>query len=526
MEEENVVRDTKMKKNFKILDCTFRDGGYYTDWDFSDDVVSQYFSAMNGLPVDYIEIGYRNNSQEEYLGKFGYTPLPVVESIRHMCSKKIAVMLNEKSTVVSDLDRLLSPMRGLVDMVRIAVDPKNFSRAVSFAREVKAVGFEVGFNLMYMSKWKSDYPEVFQELSSVNDVVDVLYMVDSFGGVTPNELTQIIGEIRQKTKCCIGFHGHNNLQLAMANTIRALELGVDYIDATILGMGRGAGNLCTELLLTYLNSKGSLNVDFNVLGEVVNAFNPLYERYHWGTNLPYMIAGANQIPQKEVMQWVTNRVYSFNSVVHAVNARRIHDADEAKYPQLEIHHKYKDVLVVGGGNSVKEHQAAIRAFIEGRNDIALIFATAKQAAPFKNLEVPKYYCLVGDEGRRLTSIVGADFFDGICVLPSYPRVMGIEVPQYACKKTFELKAVDFVDKYSDSVTTVALQTALLLSGEKIYVVGYDGYLGTMLSEKEVSLTDENNYIFEAYSNYYGQPLVSLTDSIYYHLQVKSIYQYI
>lgn len=155
MEEENIVRDTKMKKNFKILDCTFRDGGYYTDWDFSDDVVSQYFSAMNGLPVDYIEIGYRNNSQEEYLGKFGYTPLPVVESIRHMCSKKIAVMLNEKSTVVSDLDRLLSPMRGLVDMIRIAVDPKNFSRAASFAREVKAMGFEVGFNLMYMSKWKS-----------------------------------------------------------------------------------------------------------------------------------------------------------------------------------------------------------------------------------------------------------------------------------------------------------------------------------------------------------------------------------
>ena len=76
-----------------------------------------------------------------------------------------------------------------------------------------------------------------------------------------------------------------------------------------------------ELLLTYLNKKG-LDVDFNVLGDVITTFQPLYEQHKWGTNLPYMISGANSIPQKEVMEWATNRTYSFNSIVRALNNKK------------------------------------------------------------------------------------------------------------------------------------------------------------------------------------------------------------
>ena len=82
----------------KILDCTLRDGGYYTNWDFSADVVDAYIDAMNQLPIDYLEVGYRNNPSEEYLGKFGYSPISVLKHIKEKCSKKIVVMLNEKNT--------------------------------------------------------------------------------------------------------------------------------------------------------------------------------------------------------------------------------------------------------------------------------------------------------------------------------------------------------------------------------------------------------------------------------------------
>ena len=113
----------------KILDCTLRDGGYYTNWDFSSDVVKTYIETTNKLPVDYLEVGYRNKPTKEYMGKFGYTPVSILKKLRKSSNKKLAVMLNEKSTLPEDLDELLTPIKGLVDMVRLAVDPKNFERA-------------------------------------------------------------------------------------------------------------------------------------------------------------------------------------------------------------------------------------------------------------------------------------------------------------------------------------------------------------------------------------------------------------
>ena len=121
----------------KILDCTLRDGGYYTNWDFDDALVTTYINAMNQLPIDYIELGYRNVPSNGYTGKFGYSPVSVLKQIRNNSKKKLAIMLNEKSTRPDDLSTLLLPIIGLVDMIRIAVDPINFERAVILATEIK-----------------------------------------------------------------------------------------------------------------------------------------------------------------------------------------------------------------------------------------------------------------------------------------------------------------------------------------------------------------------------------------------------
>ncbi len=510
----------------KILDCTLRDGGYYTNWDFNTQSVEAYIQAMNVLPIEYLELGYRNNPSKEYLGKFGYCPVSVLKHIRDNCTKKLDVMLNEKNTKPEDLGTLLKPIIGLVDMVRIAIDPKNFDRAVILAKAVKSMGFEVGFNCMYMSKWQTEYPGFLNKLGAIDSFADLFCMVDSYGGVTPDDVTNIVNIVRQNTKCPIGFHGHNNLQLGLINTVTAIKLGVDYVDATILGMGRGAGNLNMELLLTYLNAHEGLQVDFNVLGDVITAFTPLMEKYKWGTNLPYMLAGANRIPQKEVMDWVTNRVYSFNSIVRALDNRKNNTIDNAKYSQLEIDKKYDKVIIIGGGNNAIEHIEAIKDFIAQEKNIAVVFATARHAKYYLDINVPVYYMLVGNEGHRLTANVGADNFQGTCVLPPYPRTMGTEVPDYAEEHTVELASVDFIDEYKDSVTTIALQLAMNLTDGDIFVVGYDGYPGNVLSEKEVALTNENKTIFEAYYKSKGVQLKSLTPSLYKDLEVVSIYQFI
>lgn len=508
----------------KILDCTLRDGGYYTDWDFSSGVVEAYIQAMNALPIDYLEVGYRNNPSKEYLGQFGYTPVATLAKLRKMSTKKLAIMLNEKNTRPADLESLLKPIVGLVDMVRIAVDPKNFERAAELAKAVKGYGVEVAFNMMYMSKWAGDL-DFLKSLAKLDGVVDLFCMVDSFGGVTPKEVRATLSEVRKNTKVAIGFHGHNNLQLGLINSVTAIEDGVDFVDVTVTGMGRGAGNLNTELLLTYLNKHAGLQVDFNVLGDVVSAFAPLQEKYGWGTNLPYMLSGANGIPQKEVMDWVTNRVYSFNSIVRALDNRRNHAADNARFPIFDFEKKYSSVVILGGGPNAKTHCEAVRSYLAARPDAAIVFATARHAAVYQGLPNDAYYCLVGNEGRRLMATVGATV-RGVCILPPYPREMGTEVPTSVQAQTYELPQVDLTETYRDSVTTIALQLALGLTEGKVYVVGYDGYPGNVLSEKEMSLSHENQTIFAAYRAKTGKTLKSLVPTLYKSLAVESVYQFL
>jgi 4-hydroxy 2-oxovalerate aldolase len=507
----------------QILDCTFRDGGYYTDWDFNEDIVRTYLEGVNNLPIDYIELGYRNNPEKEYLGKFGYTPVYLLKQVRELSKKKLAVMLNEKNTKVEDLQNLTEPIKGLVDMIRLAVDPKNLLRAINLAKAIKTQGFEVGFNIMYMSKWEQ-YEELYEKLSSLNGVVDILNMVDSFGGIMPNEVTAMVGKLRGIVTCKIGFHGHNNLEMALANTLAAINSGVDSVDATILGMGRGAGNLNTELLLTYLNKDG-LGVDFNALSDVITAFQPLYETYRWGTQLPYMISGANSLLQREVMALVTNRVYSFDSIVRGVQNKKDGIVDNAKYPLLEKA-EFDDVIIIGGGESPVDHLEGITNFIAKKKNIALVFATARHAGKFIDINVPQYYCLLGREAKRLRANVKAEQFKAKCILPPYPRKLGTDVPSFAEKATYELPRIEFTTEFQDSCTTLAIQTALNISKGNIYIVGYDGYPGSVLSEKEVALSNENMALLQDYEKYTGKKLMSLTPSLYPELEIVSLYQFI
>jgi 4-hydroxy 2-oxovalerate aldolase len=510
---------------FKLLDCTLRDGGYYNAWDFDKKIIDEYISATNKLPIDYIELGYRNNPQKEYLGKYGYCPIFELKEVRNKSTKKLSVMLNEKDVKLSDLAALLDPIQGLVDMVRIAVDPQNFDRAVVLVAEIKKRGFQTGFNTMYMSKWK-EFGGFFDKLSCIDGTVDVFCMVDSFGGVSPADVKEIASRVKEKTNCPTGFHGHNNLEMGLINTITAIDNGVDYVDAAILGMGRGAGNLKTELLLAYLNKHYNLDVDFNVLGDVITAFSGLLQKYQWGTNLPYMLSGANSLPQKDVMALVENRRYSFNTIVRALHNKKENIEDNAKYPVLQAV-TYGNVIIIGGGPTAQVHADGVKELVKQYSSVTLIHATARNASYYYDLDIPQYYCLVGSEGKRLSHTFSGKKFHGVCILSPYPRKMGTDVPNFVRGMTFELPSIDFTkEAYFDSCTTVALQVAADFCDQEIWLIGYDGYPGNVLSEKEAVLTGENRTLFNDFRTFYHKSLISFTPSLYKELTVRSLYQYI
>ena len=508
----------------KICDCTLRDGGYYNQWDFSKFAVDEYIKATNSLPVDYIEVGYRNNPLKDYTGKYGYCPVSELTDIRDKSTKKVAVMIDEKNVKPADLINLIDPVKSLVEMVRIAVDPRNFDKAVILAENIKKYGLQVGVNTMYMSKWK-EYDGFFDKLTGINGVADVFYMVDSFGGVLPAEVKETLLTVKEKTTCAVGFHGHNNLEMGLINALTAIDNGVDYVDATVLGIGRGAGNLKLELLLTCLNKHYGLDVDFNVLGELIAGFSGLFDQYRWGTNLPYMLSGANSFPQKDIMDWINTRAYSFNHIVRALDNKRLDRADNAKYSIVKMP-VFDTVMVIGGGPSAVSHADAIKEFINKNQSIAMIFSSARNAGYYHDLDIPQYYCLAGNEEQRLKNVFSKRAFKGTCILQPYPRAMGTNVPAFVHDVTVELPYIEFTDRYLDSCTAIALQSAALCCNNKIFLAGYDGYQGNFLSEKEAVLAKENNILFSSFINFYNKSLISLTPSLYSELDVQSVYRYL
>ena len=512
--------------NFEILDCTLRDGGYYTNWDFDADLTKTYFEAFNTLPVKYLEIGYRSNPMREYLGEYFYCPQYVLERVHKISTKKLVIILNEKDVRPEHVENLLEPCKGLIDMVRIALDPENLSRALKLAESIKKLGYQVGFNVMYMSKWKQ-YKTFLDEVKYVDSVADYFYMVDSYGGVYPQDVRDTVNLIKERTQCKIGFHGHNNLELALINSLTAVEAGAEIIDATITGMGRGAGNLKTELLLTALNSKLDLQVDFNALSNVVDAFEDLQQHHGWGTNLPYMVSGANSLPQKDVMEWVTRRFYSFNSIIRALNNQKNKVQDNQKLPLFKPAKKFRKAVIIGGGPNALAHRQAVREFILQADDVCIIHASSKNAASYEDVSVDQFFCLVGNEGHRLEHVFeNLNHFNGQCILPPFPRKMGTYIPSAIVEKSFELSNIDFTDRLKDSHTALALQTAYQLGAGEIYLVGYDGYQEKTISQLEKNLSDENEFLFREFIKFSGSGISSLTPTNYKNLSITSVYSFL
>ena len=506
-----------MSKSLKILDCTLRDGGYYTNWDFSSILVKNYFESLDSLPIDYIEVGYRNLEQKNYFGEFFYTPIKTIEKIQKITKTPLVIILNERELESNHIKELLEPCIGKIDMVRLAVDPINLDNAIQKALIIKDMGFKLAFNVMYLSKWQKN-KEFINKLKNIELYVDYFYMVDSFGAVFPNDIKKVIREIRKTTSVKLGFHGHNNLELALANTLTAIEEGVDIVDSTILGMGRGAGNLKTELLLSVLSK--DLIIDFNAFKKTIEDFNNLKKTYKWGTNLPYMIAGIQSIPQKLIMEWIGKKFYTFNSIVSALNSNN-NKHHNIKFKRIKAI-KYSKVLIIGGGDSIINHYDAIKDFISKNKDLILIFSSSRHIKLFKSFKNKSLICLVGNEDERLRKNQTDSKLNMNFVLPPPPRELGTFVPSGIIEDIFEIEKFTFLKDIITSHCSTAIQTAIEFGINDIQIVGFDGYEAKNKSTKEDELAKENELIFEcAQEN--GINITSLTPTLYKSLRLKSIY---
>ncbi|WP_026838113.1 aldolase catalytic domain-containing protein [Gillisia sp. JM1] len=507
--------------DLQLLDCTLRDGGYYTNWDFEANLVDEYFKEINQLPIDYVEVGYRSKRSGSYEGAYYYLPDFILNECQEKCNKKLAIILNEKEVEIKDLKSLLEPCKGIISLVRIAVAPINLDRAIKLSKEIKELGFEIGFNLMYASKWES-YSLYNNELSRINDVADYFYVVDSFGGLYPFDVEKIFTKIKKYITIPIGFHAHNNLELALINTLTAIKNGAQIVDSTVLGMGRGAGNLKTELILTLLNKQNKLPVNFDALFNLNKSFQDLKEKYNWGINLPYMISGAFSMPQDTVMSKIKKRYYSLNSIIKEnVSTKQTANSYPQDFPIFKPSKTYTSILIVGGGKSPLKNKKAHQEFLKQNPDIAIVFVSSKNIQVFSNIANYQFHCLIGKEGQRLEKMISLEELSNkTFIIPQTNTYLESYVPYNIKEYTRIIKKVDFENNLKESATALAFQIGFDLKVEKVYLTGYDGY-SENIQKEELELFEENHLIFD-YARSKGISLYSLTPT-QYNIKSKSIY---
>ncbi|MCM8775820.1 MAG: aldolase catalytic domain-containing protein [Candidatus Omnitrophica bacterium] len=280
------------REKIKILDCSIRDGGLINNHDFDHRFVRAVFKAVSEAGIDYMEIGYKNSkrlfSPENYgLWKFcdDEDILKVTEGIES--KTKISVMVDVDRVNIEDVKpKDQSP----VDMIRVACYVKDVDKAISLANHFADKGYETTVNLMAISKiLETDLNECFQQLEK-ECKAEVIYLVDSNGALYQETTEYLVKKAKSMIKSKeLGIHAHNNQQLAFGNTIEGIIHGVNYLDCTIFGLGRAAGNCPTELLLGFLkNPKFDIRP---VLDVISNEFIPLREKIEWGYIIPYAITG-------------------------------------------------------------------------------------------------------------------------------------------------------------------------------------------------------------------------------------------
>lgn len=377
-----------MVSEVKILDCTLRDGGYYTDWEFKRSLIEDYLQAMSALGVDYVELGFRSLCNDGFKGGCAFTTEEFIESLNVPDSLQLGVLVNaselfdpeEQMNIV--LQRLfpVSAANSRIKLVRIACHVHEFCAVLPASAWLKEQGFIVGFNLMQVADRSQGEIEAISR-EARKWPLDVIYFADSMGSMSPDEIARIIKWFRAHWDRALGIHCHDNMEMALQNTLRAIDEGVAWVDATVTGMGRGPGNTKTEYLVLELAERDYLNPNITLLmGVIRKHFLPMQQQFGWGANAFYYLAGKYGIHPTYIQEMYLDSRYSDEDILAVIEHLRVEGGkkytartlDAARHfyqgnprgkwrPEKDL--RGREVLILGSGPGVADHHEALERFV-------------------------------------------------------------------------------------------------------------------------------------------------------------------
>ncbi len=264
----------------KILDCTLRDGGYINNWDFPQTSSKDIIKLLQKSKVDYIEIGFYHHNLDKIIPDDSSNIFAMVQ-----CSK-------------TPIDSIFNVDKSKIKNLRIIFKKHEKNNALDYCRNIKDKGYNFFMNATFISQY--DTKELIDLIKDVNKLSPFAFTVtDSMGVFTSSDVKKIYEIIKYEldSKIALCFHSHNNLGLSFSNAKTLIEINTSHnliIDSCLQGMGRGAGNLNTELIIQHLNKNGkSYNLE-PIYQAIEKYIKPIYKKYPWGYSIPYYLSALHK----------------------------------------------------------------------------------------------------------------------------------------------------------------------------------------------------------------------------------------
>ena len=494
----------------KILDCTIRDGGYLNSWDFSFQAVKDIYQQLSRSGIDVVEIGFRDHADHDLIWrKCPENVLLQLKTPSHQAMLSVMVDFGK-----ADVTDFCPAPESAVDMVRVAVHKNKIKEALKLINALKIKGYMTSLQLMGYPQY-TDQERKNTILMLKDTALDYIYMADSYGTLFPDQVGELIEPLTAVENSQIGFHPHNNLQLAFANTIEAIKHGAQIVDTTLYGIGRGAGNLPTEALVALMQQYAPQKYNLtHVLFCVDMYMLPLQKQYKWGYQLPYMMSGFCECHPSYSKELVETRRYTVDEIWRALNEvkrlepvgfdpnllTQILDSGLFEYktspqniklneinqetklletPPYLMRHRSQPFLVLANGPELKKNLKLINQFIEKYNPVIL------GANYLGDLLVPHYHAFVNkkrfakyvhhvsDASQLLLNCHFQTEFIRQYTDRSYERLMF----NTGDRDVFSIDD-GVISNDCRSISMLLIGVAITMGDGDVFVAGMDGYVPT------------------------------------------------
>jgi 4-hydroxy 2-oxovalerate aldolase len=542
----------------RVLDATFRDGGFYTDWYFPRVVVEQTVQALFRAGVDWIELGYRTPATDKAHGLYKYCTEHYLDFLPEPNATRYAFMVDLKDYVSNGavdhslLRSLISPSEeSIFSMGRVACHARDISLIEDIIDFLRGKNYLTCVNLMGSSLLsEGEFLECMEYVRRADP--DVFYFADSFGSMTPEHVGTKVEQIRSAYDGALGIHTHDNQGLAFANALQAIKEGVEYVDATLTGMGRGPGNLQLEQLMLWLADVfPERDFEPNELLRCIESFFSKKKReYGWGFNYVYMLSGLKNIHPSYTQKLSEGNKFSFKDISRMLEqipatARQSYEDDKLTHvinansqvysssTELPVFNDVssgdgKCLIVARGGGSPHEVLEANRL---GVSDLACAVQDYLRRSRIQVFECNQTFILEDHPGKimcvlnrmRLQEIYSRPLLSDFSIVTAQTHFSLLagkpEVSQYPCTLGPIKIAHGAVQIPEYEAGQYAIALAVALGFREILLAGFDGYA-------EDGHNNRMTQFFDQMANKVsGLSLTFVTPTHYQGVKKRSVYTY-